>query len=252
VDQARTGRRLGGEWRRRLASIEAAAAAGLVCAAGWVWGLSGLLQGPPVGAPPEEVTAYLSSPGAGGALAQLQIVVVGTVGFLWFIGVIRARLGRSASRLVTTVNLSGAILLAACVLAGAAALATPRVLAEVGAVAPDPGAAAMARAAALVLLGFLAPRMATLVVLSSAQLGRMTGALPRWLVWLSAAVGIGESRVDRVGERGAAGPPPGGCVPTGGAGDRLRPGTAQRCSATQAAASASARATVAPTRSSPG
>ena len=34
--------------------------------------------------------------------------------------------------------------------------------------------------------------LATLVVFSTAALGRATGALPRWLIWLSYAVGIVE------------------------------------------------------------
>ena len=37
-----------------------------------------------------------------------------------------------------------------------------------------------------------APRIATLVMLSTASLGRATNALPRWLVWLTYAVAIVE------------------------------------------------------------
>ena len=38
----------------------------------------------------------------------------------------------------------------------------------------------------------VAPRVATLVVFSTATLGRSTGALPAWLVWLSYAIGVAE------------------------------------------------------------
>ena len=39
-------------------------------------------------------------------------------------------------------------------------------------------------------LSVFAPRIATLVMFATASLGRATGALPRWLVWLTYAVGI--------------------------------------------------------------
>ena len=50
----------------------------------------------------------------------------------------------------------------------------------------------MSRAMAVVLLSVVAPRVATLVIFSTATLGRATGALPAWLIWLSYAIGIVE------------------------------------------------------------
>ena len=180
-------------WRTRLRSIEAAAIAGVICAVGWSIGLRGLLAAPSVDASDQEIIRYYADPPPGlYTLVLLQFIVIGTIAFLWFIGVVRARLGEGEPKLFGTVFQGGAILMAGVVLAGTAAIAAPAVLAEVGGRIPDPGAASMTRALAVTLLSVFAPRVATLVVFSTAALGRATGALPRWLVWLSYAVGVFE------------------------------------------------------------
>jgi len=156
-------------WRVRLASVEAAAIAGIVCAAGWSIGLRGLLSAPSVDATDEKITRYYSDPDAGfNALVLLQAIVVATIAFLWFIGVVRSRLGDVEPRLFGTVFLGGGILMAGVLLAGSAALAAPSVLVEAGGKTPDPGAASMSRALAVTLLSVFAPRMATLVMFSTA------------------------------------------------------------------------------------
>jgi hypothetical protein len=66
------------------------------------------------------------------------------------------------------------------------------VLVGVGGRNPSPDAVALTRAAAVVVLSVFAPRVATLVMFATASLGRATGALPRWLVWLTYAVGAVE------------------------------------------------------------
>ena len=153
----------------------------------------GLLAAPSVDASDEEIIRYYADPRPGlYTLVLLQFIVIGTIAFLWFIGVVRSRLGEGEPKLFGTVFPGGAILMAGVVLAGTAALAAPAVLTEAGGRIPDPGAASMTRALAVTLLSVFAPRVATLVVFSTAALGRATGALPRWLVWLSYAVGVFE------------------------------------------------------------
>lgn len=80
--------------RRRLASNEAAAIAGIVCAIGWSLSLCGLLSSPGVGASDTEIVEYYSDAAVGtSAIVWLQVLVVATIAFLWFVGVIRGRLG---------------------------------------------------------------------------------------------------------------------------------------------------------------
>jgi hypothetical protein len=177
--------------RRRLVSIEAAAIAGLVCAVGWALSLGQLLGAPGIGASDTEILEYYGDPSNGTrAMVWLQVLVLSTIAFLWFVGVVRGRLGDREPRLFGTVFLGSSILLAGLVFAGAGFLAAPAVLVSVGDRVPDPEVVSVTRAGAGVVLGVFAPRIATLVMFSTAGLGRATGALPRWLVWLTYALGV--------------------------------------------------------------
>lgn len=179
--------------RRRLGSIEAAAVAGIICAAGWSLSLAGLLSAPGLGADEAEIRRFYADAGnATAAMVWLQVLVVSSIAFLWFVGVVRGRIGDQEPRLVGTVFFGGSILLAALLFLGASLLAAPAVMVAVGDTAPDPGATALLRGAAAVVLSVFLPRVATLVMLSTASLGRATGALPRWLVVLSVVVGVFE------------------------------------------------------------
>jgi len=178
-------------WRARLGSIQAAATAGLVAAIGWVYALVRLLDGPRVEASEDEILRYYSDPDTGWAtLFVLQVLFVATAGFLWFVGVIRNRIGAGSPKLFDTVFFGGGILLAGLMFVGSAALAAPFVLAGNGGVDVDPGAAAMARSFAYVILGVFTPRIAALFVFSSSTLGLRTGVLPRWLVVVGYLLGI--------------------------------------------------------------
>jgi hypothetical protein len=177
--------------RRRLVSIEAAAIAGLVCAVGWALSLGQLLGAPGIGASDAEILEYYTDPSNGtAAMVWLQVLVLSTIAFLWFVGVVRGRLGDREPRLFGTVFLGSSILLASLVFAGAGFLAAPAVLVSVGDRVPDPEVVSITRAGAGVVLGVFAPRIATLVMFSTASLGRATGALPPWLVWLTYALGV--------------------------------------------------------------
>jgi hypothetical protein len=179
--------------RRRLASIEAAAVAGIICAIGWSLSLRGLLSAPDIGASDREINRYYADPSnATAALVWLQVLILSTIAFLWFVGVVRGRIGDREPKLFGTVFLSSSILLAALLFLGATLLAAPAVLVAVGDTAPDPGSTALMRAAAAVVLSVFMPRVATLVMFSTASLGRATGGLPRWLVMTTYAIGVFE------------------------------------------------------------
>jgi hypothetical protein len=174
-------------------SIEAAAVAGIVCAVGWTLALRGLLGAPGLGAPNAEIDEYYGDPSnVSSVLVWLQVLVVATIAFLWFVGVVRGRLGDSEPRLFGTVFLGSSVLLAVLLFTGAALLSAPAVLLAVGERTPDPDVVSVTRAAAAVVLSVFTPRVATLVMFSTASLGRATGALPTWLVWATYVVGVVE------------------------------------------------------------
>jgi len=167
--------------------------AGIVCAVGWSLSLRGLLAAPGIGAPDREIAAFYADPGnATAALVWLQVLVFSTIAFLWFVGVVRGRIGDREPKLFGTVFLGSSILLAALLFLGAALLAAPAILVAIADKAPDPGSTSLLRAAAAVVLSVFLPRVATLVMFSTASLGRATGGLPRWLVLVTFGIGLFE------------------------------------------------------------
>jgi hypothetical protein len=155
--------------------------------------LAGLLSAPGIGASDDDITSYYAdTSNSTAALVWVQVMVVATIAFLWFVGVVRGRLGDREPKLFGTVFFGASILLAGLLFVGASFLAAPAVLVSVGDRAPAPDVVALTRAAAAVVLSVFAPRVSTLVMFATASLGRATGALPRWLVWLTYVVGAVE------------------------------------------------------------
>ncbi len=178
-------------WRSIATSIEVAAVAGIVCAICWSLSLRGLLARPGVNAGRDETARFYESHHTRVAFL-LALMVFGAIAYLWFVGVVRSRLGQREHRLVGSAFFGASILLTGLVLLGAATLAAPSVLVDVGGGKPDPGAVSLLRAESAVLLSVFAPRIATLVMFSTATLGRIAGALPNWVVIVSYAAGIAE------------------------------------------------------------
>ena len=180
-------------WRHRLRSVEAAALAGIVCSVGWALSLRGLLSAPGIGASSREISRYYSDPSHGtAAVVWLQVTVFSTIAYLWFVGVVRGRIGDREPKLAGTVFFGGSILLAGLLFVGTALLAAPAVQIALDGGAPDPGAVSLLRVAAAVVLSIFLPRVATLVMFSTASLAWASGALPRWLVGLTVALGVVE------------------------------------------------------------
>jgi hypothetical protein len=178
---------------RRATSIEAAAFAGLVSGVGWIVALRGLLGGPGLGATREEIAAHYTAPAAAGPTGvYLVVLVVSTLAFLWFVGVVRSRLGPAESPMVGTVFLGGSVVMAGLLLVGGATVAAPSFLLDAGGQLPDPGAAQLARATGLAILLVFTPRVATLIMFTSATLSRRAQALPRWMIVLTYIVGVVE------------------------------------------------------------
>jgi hypothetical protein len=180
-------------WRRWATSIEVAAVAGIVCAVAWSVSLRGLLARPGLDASREEIVRFYTKHDDGGHVGLLlALMVIGAVAYLWFVGVVRSRLGTRESRLVGTVFFGASVLLTGLMLVAASALAAPSILVDVSGQAPDAGGAALFRALAAVELSVFAARVATLVMFSTASLGLRTGAFPRWLVVVTYIVGVAE------------------------------------------------------------
>lgn len=116
----------------------------------------------------------------------MNLIPFAGIAFLWFIGVIRTRLGGLEDRLFATVVLGSGFLFVAMLFSAAAIVGS---LIAVSADGQPVGADTQRFAGLLVsgLMGAFGTRMAAVCTLSVTTLGRRTGMIPRWL----AAVGYG-------------------------------------------------------------
>jgi hypothetical protein len=174
-----------------MRSIEAAAIAGIVFSIGFVAALLLMAQAPDSDAPAAEVAEFYGDPSeVRSVVIGLQIVPIAAIALLWFIAVIRRRMGDQEDRLFSTVFLGGGLLFTALVLVGAALIGAPAVVADLGHGPPDAETAVLLRGAGIALLAIYAPRLGSLFILSASTLGLRTGAFPRVLAFLGYAVGL--------------------------------------------------------------
>ncbi len=178
-------------WASRLRTIEAAAVAGLIHSVLLVVALRMLLGHPDIYASDEEIIEFYGQAGRVRGVLPVALAALAIIAFLWFVGVIRHRIGEHEPPFFSTVFFGGSILYGALTLVGVVALAAPAVLVEVADRVPDPDVAAMSRSLGVTMLSGVVSRVQALVVFSTAALGRVTRSLPIWLVALSYLLGLG-------------------------------------------------------------
>ena len=113
------------------------------------------------------------------------------IAFLWFIGVVRDRIGPLEDRFFASVFLGSGLLFVAMLFVGAAFVGG--LLAEVAAgsaATPGPDTLAVGRQIALLLLHLYAMRMAAVFTISTATITLRTRVIPRWIGMLGIAVGV--------------------------------------------------------------
>ncbi len=179
-------------WVQRFRSLQSAAVAGIIAAVGWIVALTYLIIDlPPLDASDAEIVAhYVEVDGVLSVLVHLQLLTFATIGFLWFVGVIRHRIGAAEPKLFGTVFFGSGIMLAVLLFVGIAVGAAPAVLVGEADRMVDPDVAATTRTIARIILGVVTPRIASLFILSMSTLALRTGALPKWLIVASYLTGI--------------------------------------------------------------
>jgi hypothetical protein len=131
---------------------------------------------------PLESGAWLTADTKTVALA-LNLVPFAGVAFLWFIGVLRDRLGQQEDRFFATVFLGSALLFLVMLFAAAAVIGAVMLLASKA--EPDELISSTifhyARAAAYILNNVYATKMAAVFMISTSTVVIYTGIAPRWL-----------------------------------------------------------------------
>lgn len=169
-----------------LRSIGAAAAAGLVFAVLSFVAQLLLASTPDLSVSDSELNAWYSDAGNRTSLTLgLSLSIVSAVAFLWFIAVIRRRIGDREDRFFATVFLGSGILLTGVMLIGAAALASPAVAVDLA----DGRVTDVRTLTALTGFGtgltlLVLPRLHAVFMISTSTLALRTSAFSRWLSYL--------------------------------------------------------------------
>jgi len=141
-------------------------------------------------ADPADVAPFVAEPAKRRLVVlALNLVPFAGIAFLWFIGVVRDRIGQREDRFFATVFLGSGLLFVAMLFVASAV--TAGFLADA---ALRPGApqqvSGFGRRIGAVVLHTYAMRMAAVFTISTATIGLRTGFIPRWLGFLGYAVAL--------------------------------------------------------------
>jgi hypothetical protein len=142
-------------------------------------------------ADPTKPGAWLSDPSRRGAVAvALNLVPFAGIAFLWFIGVVRDRIGQQEDRFFATVFLGSGLLFIAMLFAGAAFAAGLGSLVTSTPPASSPGTLTIGREITVLLLRVYGMRMAAVFTMSAATITLRTKIIAPWIGFAGIAVAI--------------------------------------------------------------
>lgn len=175
-----------------LGSPRAAGIAGIVFAALFIVSFLLLRHTPPEGSTAAQIaTFYLRTNVRRLAIVELYVAPFAGIAFLWFVAVIRARIGAREDRFFATVFLGSGILFVAlffgALAAGGAVIAAIKFQ---GAPPPSPDTFVFARGLAYAFLYIFAMRAAAVFTAVVSTIALRTGALPRWLAFVGYALAL--------------------------------------------------------------
>ena len=121
----------------------------------------------------------------------LNLVPFAGIAFLWFIGVVRDRIGQQEDRFFASVFLGSGLLFVAMLFAGAAFAGGLIAEAAAGSgAALGPGTLAVGRHVTSLFLRLYAMRMAAVFTMSTATITLRTRVIPRWIGILGIAIAV--------------------------------------------------------------
>lgn len=176
---------------RALRSVEAAAVAGLAHSILSLIATSLLLDAPDPDVGDAALTEYLTNGGnQARALTAVNLLAMSSIAFLWFVAVIRRRVGDRENRFFGTVFFGSGLLLTASWLVAGVLFATPALATRSFDVAPDAGTVAVLQSAGLTMGSIVATRLEAVFMISTTTVGRLSEAFPRWLVLVGYVIGL--------------------------------------------------------------
>jgi hypothetical protein len=174
-----------------LRSIEAAAVAGLLHSAMALGATTLLLRSPdPDDGDVAMVEWYSDGTNQRILISAVNLLVGSTIAFLWFVAVIRRRVGDRENRFFGTVFLGSALLLSGAWLVAGVLIATPALAARSFDVPPDATTVASMQAAGITMAAVVATRLEAVFIISTTTVGRLSDVFPRWLLVGGYSIGL--------------------------------------------------------------
>ena len=174
--------------RAELKAPRAGAIAGIVFSILLIIGMTIFRLSVP--ANPDDVGAWLSSSGKSIGLA-LNLLPFAGIAFLWFIGVLRDRMGELEDRFFATVFLGSGILFLAMVFTSSAIAGG--IIMSYGVLTGkliDSGIYTFARTVAYEIVNVYAMKMAGVFMISTCTIAIRIGIFPRWMAFLGYALAL--------------------------------------------------------------
>jgi hypothetical protein len=176
----------------RFRSVESAAIAGLAFAILSFISRVLLTSPPDVTAPEAEITAWYSDAGNRTSLTLgLSLSIVAAISFLWFMAVIRRRIGDREDKFFATVFLGSGIILSAVMLVGAATLASTAVVVDLAdGDVPDVDVLNALTGLGTTLLILVLVRVQAVFIVSASTLALRTSAFNSWISYLGYGIAL--------------------------------------------------------------
>ena len=190
-DQQVSASRPGRSIPRALRSIEAAAIAGLLHSVLSLVATGLLLRAPDPSAGDQVVADwYLDDGNQRTMILAVNLITISSIMFIWFVAVIRRRVGERENRLFGTVFFGSALLLTGAWLVAGVFFAAPAVAGQAFETVPDAGTVAMTQAGGITTTSIVATRLEAVFMIASTTVGRLSEVFPRWLVLIGYVVGV--------------------------------------------------------------
>jgi hypothetical protein len=177
---------------KKARSVESAAIAGIVYAVLAFTALTLLTRLPSLSLSSDEIAAWYRDAGnRAPVVLGLNLAAISSIAFLWFVAVIRRRIGDREDRFFATVFLGSGIFYVATWLVAASLLAAAAVAPDLFAgAAADKASHTLAAGSAGGLLLVAGPRVQAVFVLTTSTLILRTKVMPRWLAFFGYALGL--------------------------------------------------------------
>ena len=177
--------------RTGIASVEAAALAGLAAAVLLSLSVYLLSRQPGVGSSPDDLGWYADPANRSTVFLGLDLAPLGFVALLWFMAVIRRRLGDREDNFFATVFLGSGIAFGLLTITAAVCVAAPTFVVQYGSVASlEPSTVALAHGLWVGFWSVSASRLVGVFIAATSTIGLRFGALPPWLGRIGLVLGV--------------------------------------------------------------